>query len=74
MSVPDRLLPLLRCPKSHRTLRPASEEETLVLEGKWNRTVNSVTPTGFLISTDGAWGYPVRDDVPCLLLDEAIAL
>jgi uncharacterized protein YbaR (Trm112 family) len=74
MAVPDSLLTLLRCPKSLLPLRWASPEESGVLGEKWNRSNNPVAPTGFLISADNRWAYPERDGVPCLLLDEAIAL
>jgi uncharacterized protein YbaR (Trm112 family) len=74
MPVPDTLLTVLRCPKSHSALRPASPEEAAALSDKWSHTNNALTPTGFLISTQGQWAYPERNGVPCLLVDEAIAL
>jgi uncharacterized protein YbaR (Trm112 family) len=29
---------------------------------------------GGLVREDGAWLYPIRDDIPIMLIDEAIAL
>jgi uncharacterized protein YbaR (Trm112 family) len=74
MAISASFLVNLRCPKSHAPLRLASADEASALASKWNQTNNPMPPTGFLISTDGAWAYPERDGVPCLLIDEAIAL
>ncbi len=74
MPIDASLLAILRCPKSHTDLRLASQEEADRLYVRWARVSPAVIPTGFLISADGSWAYAERDGVPCLLVDEAIAL
>jgi len=72
MPVTETLLHLLRCPKNHGPLRPASSEETVNLKAKYHLHHQDIVPTGFLISVNGDWAYVEREGVPCLLIDEAI--
>jgi uncharacterized protein YbaR (Trm112 family) len=34
----------------------------------------SVVPTQGLVNESGTWLYPIHDEIPCLLADEAIQL
>jgi uncharacterized protein YbaR (Trm112 family) len=76
------LLDLLCCPESHQPLRlgTAAEVERLnasIASGK-ARTRGGETPSqsvhGLLIRQDEAWGYVIRDEIPVLLVDQAVAL
>ena len=75
MPIHDSFLEMLRCPKTFSSLRRAQPEEATLINKKWivkNSAPNDVT--GFLVSADRAWGYVERNGIPCLLLDEALAL
>ena len=50
------------------------EEATLITERWIVKNPGAANLTGFLVSTDGAWGYVERNGIPCLLLDDAVAL
>jgi uncharacterized protein YbaR (Trm112 family) len=76
------LLEILVCPESQQTLRLADTSEI----DRLNRAVASgslrnrggkpvaATLTAGLIREDGRLFYPIRDDIPIMLLDEAIDL
>jgi uncharacterized protein YbaR (Trm112 family) len=78
----DDLLDILRCPENHASLTPA--DEALVrevnaqiragrLRNKAGREVNQLIDGG-LVRADGDLLYPIVDEIPVLLRDEAIPL
>lgn len=76
------LLSLLRCPETRQPLavaEPAVVERlnALVTAGQLRNAAGQPVTTkldGGLVRTDGQALYPVRRNVPVLLVDEAIAL
>jgi uncharacterized protein len=78
---PD-LIHLLRCPESHQTLSTADAElvdqiNRAVAAGRLtNRARQSVTEPieAGLVRADRQYLYPVRNNIPVLLVDEAIPL
>jgi len=80
--ITDEFLEMLRCPESKARLRRGDDD----LVGRLNveiaagrlRNRAGQRPTkpinGLLIRDDGRVGYPVVDDIPILLVDEAIEL
>lgn len=72
----------LRCPESGQRLSQADPAlvgriNTAIAGGKvQNRSGRLVTEMidGGLVRGDGAWLYPIRGDLPILLMDEAIAV
>ena len=76
------LLELLRCPETHRRLRPAPPELLQTLNDKiasrrlQNRAGKIVEQQldGGLVREDGSVLYPIRGNLPIMLLDEAIVL
>ncbi len=80
--IDTELLEILVCPETRQSLRPAEPE----LLARVNRAVErrAVRTRGgdlvespldeALVRADGGVLYPVRDDIPIMLLDEAIAL
>ena len=78
---PD-LVSLLCCPESHQDLRLA--EAALLdqlnrqiaagsLKNRGGKAVAEKLHSG-LVRADGKWLYPVRQDIPVMLLSEAIPL
>lgn len=80
--IDPELLEFLVCPETKQALRPADTETVervngAVAEGKLrnqggDRVKNQIEEG--LVRDDGRVLYPVRDDIPVMLLDEAIRL
>ncbi len=80
--VDPELLEILVCPETHQPVRPAEGE----LLGRLNQAIRSggVTNRGGdevaepveegLVREDDKILYPVREDIPIMLIDEAIEL
>jgi uncharacterized protein YbaR (Trm112 family) len=74
------LLNILCCPETHQSLavaEPALIERlnALVAAGQLkNRAGQAVTDKleGGLLRRDGQWLYPIREEIPVLLIEEAI--
>lgn len=77
---PD-FLGMLVCPATKQPLRVANERELTAVNAAIQRgaTKNrggaavSVPWTAALATTDGAWLYPIQDEIPILLSSEAVA-
>lgn len=80
--VDPELLEILVCPETKEPVRPADDElvarvNQAVEEGSLvNRGGESVKEPidGGLVREDGRILYPIRDDIPVMLIDEAIEL
>jgi uncharacterized protein YbaR (Trm112 family) len=81
MISPD-LLQILCCPETHQTLQVAdqgliSNLNSRITSGQLlNRAGKSVAKTldGGLVRADKKYLYPIRDNIPVMLVDEAIPL
>jgi uncharacterized protein YbaR (Trm112 family) len=80
--VHPELLVILACPEDKSAVRLASapEIETLnariragKVQNRGGHPVAEPIQEG-LVRADGRWLYPVRDDIPIMLMEEAIAL
>ena len=76
--IDPELLELLCCPDTLQALRPATSDELALAsrEGTLNRAGRAPERpvTAGLIREDGALLYPIWDAIPCLLIEEGIAL
>ena len=80
--ISQELLQLLRCPQTKQTLSAASTEELARIEaaraaGKLRDRAGRVVAepvTAGLVRADGILLYPIRGEIPVLLLDEALPL
>lgn len=82
MAIATDLLELLRCPDARTPLREADGElvarlnaaiQAGTLRNKAGEPVKEPLHGG-LVREDGAILYPVRDDIPVMLVDEGIPL
>lgn len=82
MPINQELLDILVCPESRQSLTLAAAEEVADINrriGKrelLNRAGAMVTQEieGALIREDRQFFYPIRDEIPIMLIDEAIGL
>ena len=82
MTVDQRLLEILVCPETKQPVRPADGDllervnravAAGTLKNRGGETVRDPIPEG-LVREDDTVLYPIRDDIPVMLLDEAIPL
>ncbi len=82
MPISQELLAILACPETKQPLTLATADlisnmNARISQGQLiNRAGKSVTEQidGGLIREDGQYLYPIRDDIPIMLIDEALAL
>jgi len=82
MTVSQELLSILVCPETKQPVVPAPPElvdtlNTRIQNGRLkNRAgeVVSATMDAALVREDQRYCYPIRDDIPVMLIDEAIPL
>jgi uncharacterized protein YbaR (Trm112 family) len=82
MSVDPELVSILACPETKEPVELASEELVATLNelnnkgAVKNRGGTAVTETmdGGLIREDRRFLYPIREDIPIMLIEEAIEL
>ena len=76
------LLKLICCPETHQPLTPATDavierlNQRVTAGGLQNRAGKSVSEKlhAGLVREDGKYFYPVRQEIPVLLMDESIPL
>ena len=80
--VDSSLVAILACPETHQPVRIADEATVSkvnaaisagTLKNREGEAVAEPIQTG-LVREDNAYLYPVRDDIPVMLIGEAIAL
>ena len=80
--IDQELLEILVCPETKQPLRPADEEllrslneaiEAGSVTDRGGNAVESKIEEG-LVREDGLLLYPIRDEIPIMLIDEAIPL
>jgi uncharacterized protein YbaR (Trm112 family) len=80
--ISPELLALLCCPETHQDLRPAEPALVAALNARIatgslkNRAGQPVLEKldGGLVRADGQFLYPIRGDLPIMLIEEAIPL
>jgi uncharacterized protein YbaR (Trm112 family) len=81
-AIPSWLFEFIRCPISKTTLTMApsgilrqllEHQRAKPLVTRGGRTISSL-PTQGLLSGDGCWLYPVHQNIPTLIPDEAIPI
>jgi len=80
--IDPKLLEKLACPETHQALRLATADELAALgkcvAGGGCKNVGGqpveAAPEAGLVREDGALLYPIRDELPRLLVEEGIAL
>lgn len=78
--IDPELLKILCCPETHQTLTPAEPALIEKLNGQIqagslrNRVGKTVSEKfeGGLVRQDGKFLYPIRQNIPIMLIDEAI--
>ena len=80
-TIAPELLEVLRCPADRSSIRPATPEEIAALNAriaagaKANGGGSVEGPLeAALIRGDGTYAYPVREGIPVMLIEEAIAM
>ena len=80
--IDPELLDILRCPETHQKVRLADAElldrvnqavEGGRLKNRSGEAVDEVLDSG-LVREDGEVLYPIRDDIPVMLVDEALPI
>ena len=80
--IKPELLNILRCPETHQKLRVADSallgqvNDAIAagrLQNRAGRTISEKVDGG-LVREDGKFLYPIRANLPIMLIDEAIAL
>lgn len=77
-----QLLEILVCPETKQKVREATPEEVASFNAKIalsllkNRAGSTIKEAidGALVRVDGKLAYPVRDDIPVMLIEEAFYL
>jgi uncharacterized protein YbaR (Trm112 family) len=80
--VDKELLKILVCPQSHQSLVPASPDilsriNSAITKGTLTNKKGAVVTEPIqegLVTQDGSVIYPVREDIPVMLIDESISL
>lgn len=80
--VDKELLKILVCPQSHQSLVPASPDilsriNSAITKGTLTNKKGTVVTEPIqegLVTQDGSVIYPVREDIPVMLIDESISL
>jgi uncharacterized protein len=80
--VTPELLKILCCPETHQPLRESTPKlvdelnRQIVAGVLKNRAGKLVTAklSGGLVRTDGKYLYPIRENIPIMLVDEALPL
>lgn len=82
MPISQELLDILACPETKQPLSLASDDVIQTINARIsqgclsNRAGQPVTEAidGGLVREDKQYLYPIRDDIPIMLIDEAISL
>lgn len=80
--VDKELLSILACPQSQQPLKHASQEvldrlNTAISKGTLTNSKGSVVTEPLLealVTKDGSILYPVRENIPVMLIDESISI
>ena len=78
----QEILAIICCPETHQGLRPADEalvqslNQRITAGGVLNRAGKPVAERidGALVRNDGKIAYPIRQNIPILLVDEGIVI